>query len=36
MEKKEKKHVEKELGQLMAMTLSMEDELNALVIQVKN
>ena len=36
MEKKEKKHVERELGQLMAKTLALEDELNALVMQARN
>ena len=36
MEKKEKKHVEQELGQLMAKTLALEDELNSLVMQAKN
>ena len=36
MEKKEKKFVEQELGQLVAQTLALEDELNALVVQVRN
>jgi hypothetical protein len=36
MEKNEKKFVEQELGQLMAQTLTLEDELNALAMQTQN
>ena len=34
MEKKEKKAVEQELGQLMARTLALEDELNSLTMKI--
>jgi len=36
MERKEKKAVEQELGSLIAKTLALEDELNALVLQARN
>ncbi len=36
MEKQENKYVEQELSNLMAKTLALEDELNALVLQQAN